>query len=153
MKKGVLLNANVTSVIAKLGHTDQITLADAGLPISQGTERIDLAITQGLPDFMSVLSVITQEMQVEKVILAEEISTNNPQMEDAILAHLQQLEVTQNNTIEIIYCSHERFKQLTHDSKAVIRTGECSPFANIILCSGVTFWGDYATFIRTYRDR
>ncbi|MBN6366504.1 MULTISPECIES: D-ribose pyranase [Providencia] len=139
MKKGVLLNANVTSVIARLGHTDQITLSDAGLPIYQGTERIDLAITQGLPDFMSVLSVITQEMQVEKVILAEEISTINPQMEAAILAHLQQLEVTQNNTIEIIYCSHERFKQLTHDSKAVIRTGECSPFANVILCSGVTF--------------
>ncbi len=71
---------------------------------------------------MSVLSVITQEMQVEKVILAEEISTINPQMEAAILAHLQQLEVTKT-MIEIIYCSHERFKQLTHDSKAVIRTG------------------------------
>ncbi|KLN46580.1 D-ribose pyranase [Providencia rettgeri] len=139
MKKGVLLNANITSVIAKLGHTDQITLADAGLPISTGPERIDLAITARFTRFHVVLSVITQEMQVEKAILAEEISTINPQMEAAILAHLQQLEVTQNNTIEIIYCSHERFKQLTHDSKAVIRTGECSPFANVILCSGVTF--------------
>ncbi|MGG4609207.1 D-ribose pyranase [Providencia sp. Me31A] len=139
MKKGVLLNANITSVIAKLGHTDQITLADAGLPISQGPERIDLAITQGLPDFLSVLKVITQEMQVEKAILAEEITAINPEMNTAILMHLQQLEVTQGNHIEIVYCSHERFKQLTHDSKAVIRTGECSPFANVILCSGVTF--------------
>lgn len=139
MKKGVLLNANVTSVIAKLGHTDQITLADAGLPISQGPERIDLAITQGLPDFLSVLKVITQEMQVEKAILAEEITAINPEMETAILMHLQQLSATQGNHIEIAYCSHERFKQLTQDSKAVIRTGECSPFANVILCSGVTF--------------
>ncbi|WP_273827143.1 D-ribose pyranase [Providencia rettgeri] len=139
MKKGVLLNANITSVIAKLGHTDQITLADAGLPISTGPERIDLAITQGIPDFMAVLRVVTQEMQVEKAIIAEEISAMNPIMETAILTHLNDLQTEQGNQIEIIYCSHERFKQLTHDSKAVIRTGECSPFANVILCSGVTF--------------
>ena len=73
MKKGVLLNANITSVIAKLGHTDQITLADAGLPISAGPERIDLAITQGLPDFMAVLRVVTQEMQVEKRSLQKKL--------------------------------------------------------------------------------
>lgn len=139
MKKGILLNANIVSVIAELGHTDHITLADAGLPIPQGPERIDLAITQGLPDFMSVLSVITQEMQVEKAILAGEITTINPQMEKAILVHLQALELAQGNSIEIVYCSHESFKQMTHGSKAVVRTGECSPFANVILCSGVTF--------------
>ncbi len=139
MKKGVLLNANIVSVIAKMGHTDHITLADAGLPIPQGPERIDLAITQGLPSFMPVLSVVTQEMQVEKAILAGEITTMNPQMEKVILAHLHELEQAQGNRIEIVYCSHESLKQMTHNSKAVIRTGECSPFANVILCSGVTF--------------
>ncbi|ELX8380678.1 D-ribose pyranase [Providencia vermicola] len=139
MKKGILLNSNITSVIAKLGHTDHIAIADAGLPIPQQVERIDLAITQGLPDFMSVLSVVTQEMQVEKVILAEEIMTVNQKMEQAILAHLKALELTQGKPIEVEYCRHEHFKKMTHDSKAVIRTGECSPFANVILCSGVTF--------------
>ncbi|BBG60632.1 D-ribose pyranase [Providencia rustigianii] len=139
MKKGILLNSNIASVIAKLGHTDHITLADAGLPIPASAERIDLAVTHGLPDFMSVLRVTTQEMQVEKAILAEEISKINPQMEREILAHLQELEVVQGNHIEVVYCSHENFKQITHGSKAVIRTGECSPYANVILCSGVTF--------------
>lgn len=139
MKKGILLNSNITSVIAKLGHTDHITIADAGLPIPQQVERIDLAVTHGLPDFMSVLSVVTQEMQVEKAILAEEITTINPQIEQAILAHLKALELSQGRPIEVEYCRHESFKQLTHDSKAIIRTGECSPFANVILCSGVTF--------------
>ena len=139
MKKGMLLNSNVASVIAKLGHTDHITLGDAGLPIPASAERIDLAVTQGLPDFMSVLRVVTQEMQVEKAILAQEISKINPQMEKAILAHLHELEAAQGNHIEVIYCSHEHFKQRTHESKAVIRTGECSPYANVILCSGVTF--------------
>lgn len=139
MKKGILLNSNIASVIAKLGHTDHITIADAGLPIPQQVERIDLAVTQGLPDFMSVLNVVTQEMQVEKAIIASEISAINPKMEQAILTLLKQLESAQGKPITVEYCSHERFKQLTHDSKAVIRTGECSPFANVILCSGVTF--------------
>ncbi|MBF3339854.1 D-ribose pyranase, partial [Leptospira borgpetersenii serovar Hardjo-bovis] len=37
------------------------------------------------------------------------------------------------------YVSHEQFKLKTADSQAVIRSGECSPYANIILCAGVTF--------------
>ncbi|EKT61410.1 D-ribose pyranase [Providencia sneebia] len=139
MKKGVLLNSNISSVIAKLGHTDHITLADAGLPIPSQVERIDLAVTQGLPDFMSVLSVITQEMQVEKAILAEEINTINPEMKNRILAHLDLLAQMQGKPIDVEFCDHENLKKITHDSKAVIRTGECSPFANVILCSGVTF--------------
>ena len=43
------------------------------------------------------------------------------------------------NTIEIRYTTHEQFKQETAESQAVIRSGECSPYANIILCAGVTF--------------
>lgn len=139
MKKGILLNADISAVIARLGHTDQIAIADAGLPIPQGPQRIDLAVTRGVPDFITVLSAITQEMQVEKVILAEEIIKLNPEMKQAILNHLTQLEIEQANNIEIIYCTHESLKQFTQESKAVIRTGECSPYANMILCSGVTF--------------
>ncbi|HCS2498763.1 TPA: D-ribose pyranase, partial [Shigella flexneri] len=45
----------------------------------------------------------------------------------------------QGNTIEIRYTTHEQFKQQTAESQAVIRSGECSPYANIILCAGVTF--------------
>ena len=41
--------------------------------------------------------------------------------------------------IKITKVSHEEFKKLTKESKAVVRTGECSPYANIILKSGVVF--------------
>ncbi|MDR6296496.1 D-ribose pyranose/furanose isomerase RbsD [Pantoea dispersa] len=50
MKKGRLLNAEVSHVIARLGHTDTLTIADAGLPIPAGPQRIDLALTPGTPD-------------------------------------------------------------------------------------------------------
>ncbi|CRG51906.1 D-ribose pyranase [Yersinia pseudotuberculosis] len=139
MKKGVLLNADISAVISRLGHTDQIVIGDAGLPIPATTTRIDLALTRGVPGFLQVVDVVTQEMQVENAYLAEEIVKNNPQLHEALLVLLTQLEQQQGNQIALRYISHEAFKEQTKQSRAVIRSGECSPFANIILGSGVTF--------------
>lgn len=139
MKKGVLLNSEISAVIARLGHTDQITLCDAGLPIPTTTQRIDLALAQGVPTFLQVVETVTQEMQVESAILAEEIVKQNPQLHETLLAQLAQLGQSQGNTISVSYISHSAFKAQTEHSRAVIRSGECSPYANIILCSGVTF--------------
>ena len=42
--------------------------------------------------------------------------------------------------IELERVPHEQFKALTRDgTSAFVRTGECTPYANVILCSGVTF--------------
>ena len=151
MKKGTVLNSDISSVISRLGHTDTLVVCDAGLPIPKSTTRIDMALTQGVPSFMQVLGVVTNEMQVEAAIIAEEIKHHNPQLHETLLTHLEQLQkhqrnrnllhkvTLQGNTIEIRYTTHEQFKQQTAESQAVIRSGECSPYANIILCAGVTF--------------
>lgn len=139
MKKGRVLNADISSVISRLGHTDTLVICDAGLPVPRDTQRIDMALTQGVPSFMQVLDVVTAEMQVESAILALEIKQHNPQLHETLLKSLEQLQQHQGNTIEVRYVSHEQFKKHTADSHAVIRSGECSPFANIILCAGVTF--------------
>lgn len=139
MKKGVLLNSDVSAVIARLGHTDQLTLCDAGLPIPAEAQRIDLALTQGVPTFMQVFAAVTQEMRVESAILAEEIVKQNPSLHEVLLAELTALGQHQGNTIGVRYISHQAFKAQTGHSRAVIRSGECSPYANVILCAGVTF--------------
>lgn len=139
MKKGVLLNAEVSAVVSRLGHTDQIVICDAGLPIPAVTQRIDLALTRGVPTFLQVVGVVTQEMQVESAILAEEMVNQNPQLHQALLAQLTQLSQHQGNTISVSYISHQAFKAQTEHSRAAIRSGECSPYANVILCAGVTF--------------
>ncbi|KAA5926893.1 D-ribose pyranase [Pantoea sp. Bo_2] len=139
MKKGRLLNAELSHVIARLGHTDTLTIADAGLPIPAGPQRIDLALTPGTPDFMQVVNAVALEMQVERALIAEEIKQHNPQLHSALVAMLEALQQHQGNSITISYTSHEQFKQHTQRSQAVIRSGECSPFANVILSAGVTF--------------
>lgn len=139
MKKGLLLNADISALISRLGHTDEIVIADAGLPIPASTDRIDLALTQGVPGFLQVFGVVASEMQVEKAIIASEMAAHNPALHQALLDQLSRLELAQGNTIDIDYISHQAFKGRTAHSRAVIRTGECTPFANVILCSGVTF--------------
>lgn len=139
MKKGTLLNSTLSWVISRLGHTDTLAIGDAGLPIPTGVERIDLALTHGVPSFLQVFDVVTDEMQVEKAIVAAEIKEKNPQLHQQLLTRIDELQQRQGNSIAVEYVSHEEFKVLSHDSRAVVRTGECSPYANVILCSGVVF--------------
>lgn len=139
MKKGTLLNSELSYLVSRLGHTDTVVIGDAGLPIPQGPQRIDLALTAGVPGFLQVTDVVTREMQVEKAIIAQEMPQINPSLHQQLIALLKQLEQHQGNTISIEYVSHEQFKALSKTSRAIIRSGECSPFANVMLCAGVTF--------------
>ncbi|SMB82675.1 ribose transport protein RbsD [Pasteurella testudinis DSM 23072] len=139
MKKTALLNAQLSHLVAQLGHTDSLTVCDAGLPIPLETERVDLALTAGVPHFLQTVAVVTQEMFVESAVLAEEIKTKNPEVHQALLQQLQQLEQQQGNRIALDYVGHEEFKVLSRQSSGIVRTGECTPYANVILYSGVPF--------------
>nr|WP_300089888.1 D-ribose pyranase [Sedimentibacter sp.] len=139
MKKGTLLNSEISYVISKMGHTNTLTIGDCGLPVPEGVQRIDLAVTKGLPEFMPVLKAVLEELSVEKIILAEEIMDKSPDILKNIMEIINLTETEENKKIDVEYVPHEVFKERTRNSKAVIRTGEYKPFANIILVSGVTF--------------
>lgn len=135
MKKNGILNSDISRVLSYMGHTDQIAVGDCGLPIPEETERIDLALKFGVPGFMEVLCEVKKEMKIEKIILAEEIKTKNPEILEQILQLFDRTE----EDCEIEYVSHEELKEKTHTCKAVIRTGETTPYANIILQSACLF--------------
>ena len=100
---------------------------------------MDLALTAGVPHFLQTVEVVTQELFVEKAVLAEEIKSKNSDVYYGLLQQLQQLEQKQGNKIEIDYVSHQAFKALSQSSKGIVRSGECTPYANVILYSGVPF--------------
>lgn len=129
MKKTKMINSELSYVISQMGHTNSLTIGYCGLPIPNETKRIDLALTHNVPTFIQTLDVVLEELCVEEAIIASEIKEKNPQVYEAIKKRIA-------NLIEV---SHDEFKVLTKDSKAVVRTGEYSPYANIILKSGVVF--------------
>ncbi|WP_150538554.1 D-ribose pyranase [Actinobacillus vicugnae] len=139
MKKTALLNAKLSGVIASLGHTDGLTICDAGLPIPSEQQCVDLALTQGVPSFVTTLKVVLTELFVERIVLAQDIKQFNPSVEKQLIEIIDEIEQQQGRSIEIEYIAHSEFKQRSNQAKAVIRTGECSPYANVILYSGVPF--------------
>lgn len=135
MKKGKLLNSEISYEVAKIGHTQHITVCDAGLPIPEGVKRIDLAITKGYPSFLKVLETVISEMVIEEIVIAKEIKEKNEEM----YLKIQKLFEKNRLNPKVIEVSHDEFKEITKESRAIIRTGECTPYSNIILKSGVAF--------------
>ncbi|MGX1927419.1 D-ribose pyranase [Vibrio sp. NH-7] len=139
MKKSTLINAELSYLVATLGHTDEITICDAGLPIPDDVQRIDLALTHGVPSFLETVKVMLSESQVEGVILAEEFKEVSPTHHDALIAEILAEQEASGKAISVTYLSHEAFKTRTSSSRAVVRTGECTPYANVIFQAGVVF--------------
>ena len=133
MKKAGILNSDISRVLSYMGHTDLICVGDCGLPIPDEVERIDLALKFGVPTFMETLETVVNDMKVEKIVLAEEIKTQNPQVLEQVQALFAQ------QAVEVEFVSHAQLKEQTRDCKAVIRTGETTPYANIILQAGCIF--------------
>ena len=133
MKRAGILNSDISRVLSYMGHTDCLCIGDCGLPIPDDVERIDLALAFGEPTFMRTLEIVVGDMKVEKIILAEEIKIQNP----TVLQQVEALFAQQN--VEVEFVSHVELKEKTRDCKAVIRTGEITPYANIILQSGCIF--------------
>lgn len=130
MKINGILNSEISKVLSYMGHTDEICIGDCGLPIPEQVKRIDLSLEIGKPSFMDVLKTISKDMKIEKIVLASEIKEYNTKILNEIKEHLD---------VPIEFLSHENFKERIKNSKCVIRTGEATPYANIILSSGVIF--------------
>ncbi|MEH6943345.1 D-ribose pyranase [Bacillus sp. JJ722] len=131
MKKQGILNSHIAKVLADFGHTDLIVIGDAGLPVPDGITKIDLALTPGFPSYEVTVSAVSDDMVIEKIILAEEIKARNESV------HNYMIEKFTDTPVE--YVTHEEFKIMTNQAKAVIRTGEITPYANCILQAGVFF--------------
>ena len=129
MKKNGILNSEITKVLADLGHTDTIVIADCGLPIPPSVKKVDLALAFGNPSFLDILNLLKDEVVIEKVTIATEMEEKNKMLYKEITESFPAIEKV----------SHEEFKEKTKQAMAVIRTGEATPYANIILHAGVLF--------------
>ena len=131
MKKAGILNKDLSMAIAAMGHTDMLVVSDAGLPIPGTTRRIDLAVTRGVPGFLETVKAIAVELNVEKIIVAEEMGAACPHVYKSLLGVFHGAAVD--------HIPHAELKKLSAVAVAVVRTGEFTPFANVVLVSGVVF--------------
>jgi D-ribose pyranase len=137
MKKTLLLNAPLSKIIARMGHGDLLVVADCGLPIPYGKELVDLAVTPQLPRLLDVLNVILSELKVETVLVTNEMIQKSPQYYEDLI------KIVKKNLpgVQVEKITHARLKEITQETHNIsfVRTGEATPFANLILIAGVVF--------------
>ena len=128
MKRDGIINASLAGALAALGHTDLVVICDAGLPIPPGPAVVDLAFRFGVPSFETVLTGLLEELVVEGATAAEEIE-RNPSSYELLKTRLPDLGLV----------PHEELKRIVARAKLVVRTGEATPYSNVILRCGVPF--------------
>lgn len=130
MKRRGILHAELAGRLAGLGHTDLVCVADCGLPIPRETPVVDLALVQGLPAFADVLDALLDEIVVEGHVMAREAAGGAAERtldeRAGLLGPRQEAD-------------HEELKQLVSRCALVVRTGEATPYANVVLRCGVAF--------------
>ncbi|WP_166355704.1 D-ribose pyranase [Phytoactinopolyspora limicola] len=131
MKKTGILHPALSALVSSMGHGDTLCIADAGLPVPPGVDRIDLAFAAGQPAFINVVDAVLTELRVEGYTLADEALKQCPEL----VAHLRE----RMSGVEETRVPHELLKEQTRHVRAVVRTGEFTPYANVLLHSGVAF--------------
>ena len=163
MKRNGIINADISRVLAYMGHTDTLAVGDCGLPIPDETERIDLALKPGVPSFMEVLAEIAKDMKIEKITLAEEIREKNKDVLEEILALVNEMDTecnmyhTQNlkpeqkparqlcvqekqHHMQILSCSQHACSEIFRENFKIPCISRLSSFKKIIFIGTYCIW-------------
>ncbi|HKG24845.1 MAG TPA: D-ribose pyranase [Thermomicrobiales bacterium] len=128
MKKDGILHPGLNHLLASTGHTDYFTTCDSGFPVPVGPERIDLALVKGIPTVLDVLRAVAAEWQLDRIVIAQEMTEVSPQRVEELRA------IAGDVPLQVM--SHLELKRLAQTGRATVRTGDTTPYANIIVVSG-----------------
>ena len=128
MKRGGILHPALSHLLASTGHTDFFTVCDRGFPVPDGPERIDLALVDDVPTVLDVLRAVAAEFAIDRLVVTHEMSEAAAERVAALRDLLPD--------VPLEPVSHLDFKRLSATAKATVRTGDTTPYANVIVVSG-----------------
>ena len=129
MKRTGILHGELSAHIARLGHTDQFLVVDSGFPVPANVPVVDLRVVYGLPAFAPVFAAIADDVVVEHALVATELADANPPVEELIRGRFPETETV----------DHTELKRRATAARFAVRTGEDTPYANVLLTAGVGF--------------
>lgn len=130
MKAAGILNKELISAIADMGHEQIMIIGDVGVPVSAPAIRIDLAIAEDLPTIEQVLKLVMNEMIYERVVVAEEQKQYNPKHYETVTSLSKRCKV---ETMP----HQDLFAEYLKKAKYIVRTGGFEPYGNVILQAGI----------------
>ena len=137
MKRDGILNAELSYLVATMGHSDSLMVVDAGWPIPDA-QRCDVSLSPGVPSLLQVVGAILSEMSVERAIIDSQLASSDPEIYASLRTLLTSAARTNGSPmIEIEDEVHDTFKLRANAAKGIVRTGECTAFANVVLVGGL----------------
>jgi D-ribose pyranase len=125
LERGIL-NPAINSLLSRVRHTNTLVIADRGFPFWPGIETIDISLVDGIPRVLEVLAALRAQWRCGAAFMAEEFkSTNESATQQQFQSGLQ--------GISLKFEPHVEFKKLVPSAIGLIRTGDTTQYANIIL--------------------
>ncbi len=121
-----LLNPEVAALIRRVNHTQMLLIADRGYPVPSLSTVVDLSLTANIPTIPQVLDAILPDLPLDRMILAHEMQLASPVR---WVYHREG-----SGRIEAI--PHLELKRLARHAVGCIRTGDSTPYANLLLVGG-----------------
>ena len=128
LKRGIL-NPQINSLLARVRHTNMLVIADRGFPFWPMIETVDLSLVDDIPTVLQVLNAIRPDFDICEIFMAQEFkSENTPKVRKQFAAAMAGIPVT--------FEPHVDFKKRVPGAIGLIRTGDTTQYANMILVSG-----------------
>ena len=123
-----LLNPQLAALARRIGHTQMLLVCDRGFPVPHDLPLgvIDLSVTSNVPTVQNVLDAMLPELPHDRVIVAHEMQVASP---ERWAWHAAQHALVEAH-------GHQHFKQLAKEALACVRTGDATPYANVIVVGG-----------------
>lgn len=126
MLKTGILNPLINSLLSRTRHTNTLVIADRGFPSWPAVETVDISLTDDIPTVLQALEATRQNFTIGKVWMAKEfLSVNNLETRKKFAAALHGLKV--------VHMDHAALKKLVPKASGLIRTGDTTQYANMIL--------------------
>jgi len=129
MLKTSILNPAINSLLSRIRHTNTLVIADRGFPFWPQIETIDISLVDDIPRVLDVVRAIRANFAAGQVFMAEEFVAANGsgvrlEFEQALPG------------VPLIFEPHVQFKKRVPQAVGLIRTGDTTPYANMIVESG-----------------
>lgn len=131
MKKGGILNPAICSLLAELGHTDELLIVDAAFPLPGDGHVIDLTLTPGIPRLLDVLRAVAAELVIDAITVPHEFRDHSPRLYEEVVKLV--------GDVDIDEIPHHELKEQSLDAKGIIRTAEFSPYATVRILAGSAY--------------
>lgn len=126
MIKTGILNPQINALISRVRHTNTLVIADRGFPFWPTIETVDISLVDDVPTVLAVLRALRPNFQAGRAWMAREFLEHNTGKTRALFARALE-------GISLKHVSHTEFKKRVPAAIGLIRTGDTTPYANIIL--------------------